>query len=235
MPPPYHDPIRRAAPTEGPVEPERPRDADLADAANLVKVAVWFAPACIIMLSMVWYFFHDKGWIPGPVFGLLVVLNFPIAAVGVFVIHAAIRGASAGLVHSLYSAGNVPPPRSYPRQEAMVARGQYVEAAEHYRDHLVVEPDDNEARLRLAVLYETQLAEPPAAEALYKEVRTRQPTPHEEITATNGLIDLYRRTGQRGRLVVELARFADRYSGSTAGEAARRELLELKREEPPPA
>ncbi len=233
--PPYREPIPRAPPPERPADPDRPRDADLADAANLVKVAVWFAPACIIMLSMVWYFFYDKGWIPGPVFGLLVVLNFPIAAVGVFVIHAAIRGASTGLVHSLYSAGNVPPPRSYPRQEAMIARGQYVEAAEHFRDHLVVEPDDNEARLRLAALYETQLADPAVAEELYKEVRARQPTPHEEIAAANGLIDLYRRTRQRGRLMVELARFADRYRGSTAGEAARRELTELKREDTPSA
>ena len=68
----------------------------------------------------------------------------------------------------------------------------------------------------------------PWAEALYKEVRARSPAPREEATAANGLIDLYRRTGQRGRLLGELARFAERYRGTAAGDAARRELGTLK-------
>jgi hypothetical protein len=43
-------------------------------------------------------------------------------------------------------------------------------------------------------------------------------------------MDLYRRTGRRDRLMVELARFAARFRGTTAGDAARRELAELKRD-----
>jgi hypothetical protein len=42
------------------------------------------------------------------------------------------------------------------------------------------------------------------------------------------LIDVYRREGNRGRLMVELARFAERYRGSAAGDAAARELMEMK-------
>jgi hypothetical protein len=202
---------------------------DSADVANLVKVAVWFAPACFIMLSMMWYFCFRNGWISGPVFAVLVLLNLPLAAVGVFVIHASVGGAATGLVRTIYSQGDLPPPRQYPRQETLIARGQYEEAAGYYRDHLVIEPDDNEARLRLAVLLETHLSDDPGAEALYKEVRARAPAPREEVAAANGLIDLYRRTGQRGRLIGELARFAERYSRSAAGAAARRELAELKR------
>lgn len=210
-------------------EPGRLEDVDSADVANLVKIAVWFAPACFIMLSMLWYFCFRSGWISGVVFGLLVLLNFPLAAVGVFVIHASIGGVASGLVRTIYSQGDLPPPRAYPRQETLVARGEYGEAAGYYRDHLVIEPGDNEARLRLAVLLETHLGDAPGAEALYKEVRVRAPAPREAVAATNGLIDLYRRTGQRGRLLGELARFAERYTGSAAGDAARRELAELKR------
>ena len=68
------------------------------------------------------------------------------------------------------------------------------------------------------------------AEALYKEVQARRPSPREEAAATTGLIDQYRRTGRRDRLIVELARFAARFRGTTAGDAARRELAELKRD-----
>jgi hypothetical protein len=55
-----------------------------------------------------------------------------------------------------------------------------------------------------------------------------QPDPRQEMRAANGLIDLYRRTGRRDRLRVELARFADRYGGTAAGDAAAREVSELK-------
>ena len=96
----------------------------------------------------------------------------------------------------------------------MIVRGQYREAAEYFRDHLTVEPDDNEARLRLADLVEKHLDDPAEAERLYLEVRRHQPEPGHEMRAANGLIDLYRKQGRRDRLMVELARFADRYSGT---------------------
>jgi hypothetical protein len=229
VPGPFHDPIPRP-PRPEPAAPERDRlgDVDSGDVANLVKIAVWFAPACFIMLSMLWYFCFRNGWISGAVFALLVLVNVPLAAVGVFAIHASVGGAATGLVRTIYAQGDLPPPRQYPRQETLIARGQYAEAAGYYRDHLVIEPDDNEARLRLADLLETHLGDDPGAETLYKEVRARAPAPREEVAAANGLIDLYRRTGQSGRLIGELARFAERYRGSAAGEAARRELTRLK-------
>jgi len=230
MPVPYQEPIRRPPAPEPLPDPLRPRDRNPTDAADLMKIAFLFAPACVIMLSFLWYFCFRSGWISGGMFTLLVLLNFPIAAIGVFAIHAGVRGAASELVRTVYAARDLPPPRAYPRQEVMIARGQYAEAAGHFRDHMVVEPDDNQARLRLAALLETHLDDAPGAEALYKEVRLRMPTPGEETAAANGLIDLYRRTGQRGRLMVELARFAERYRGSAAGEAAQRELAELKRD-----
>jgi hypothetical protein len=48
------------------------------------------------------------------------------------------------------------------------------------------------------------------------------------MRAANGLIDVYRKLGRTGRLMVELARFVDRYQGSALAEGAARELRELK-------
>jgi hypothetical protein len=62
------------------------------------------------------------------------------------------------------------------------------------------------------------------------ETRARTPTPAQEYAIANALIDLYRRTGQSGREMAELARFADRYRGSDGGNRAREALRRLKQE-----
>jgi len=191
-------------------------------------VAVFFGPACFVMLSMLWYFFLRQQVISGGVFLVLVILNVPITIAGIFAINHAVGATSTGLVKTIFGAGNIPPPPTYPRQDVMIARGQYAEAAEYFRDHIRIEPADHEARLQLAQLLETRLQAHDEAERLYQEVRRMQPDPRQEMRAANGLIDLYRRTGRRERLGAELARFADRYRGTAAGDAAARELSELK-------
>ena len=163
---------------------------------------------------------------------LLIILDLPLIALGILGIHAFTNRAARGLVHGIYAVGDIPPPRSYPRQDVMIVRGQYREAAEYFGDHLTVEPDDNEARLRLADLLEKHLNDLAGAERLYVEVRGRQPTRGEEVRAANGLIDLYRKQGNRERLLVELARFRDRYPGTPGAEAAARLLSDLKAESP---
>lgn len=204
------------------------KDIDLVERTQLLKIAVWFGPATFIMLSGAWYKLYDQGSIPGWVCGLLTLFNVPLVALGILGLHAFTTRASRGLVHTLYAVGDIPPPRSYPRQDVMIVRGQYREAADYFRDHLIVEPDDNEARLRLADLLERHLNDFAGAERLYLEVRGRQPNRGEEMRAANGLIDLYRKQGNRERLLVELARFRDRYPGTPGSDAAARLLSELK-------
>jgi tetratricopeptide (TPR) repeat protein len=204
------------------------KDVDSAERAYLLKVAVFFGPPCFVMLSMAWYFCQRQGWISSGIFLLLLVLNVPLTIAGIFAIHHGAGATSTGLVKTIFAAGNIPPPRTYPRQDVLIVRGQYAEAADYFRDHIRVEPGDHEARLQLANLLETRLQGYDEAERLYQEVRRMQPDPRQEIRAGNGLIDLYRRTGRSDRLRVELARFADRYRGTAAGDAAARELSELK-------
>lgn len=201
---------------------------DAADRAHLVKIAVWFGPAAFIMVSGLWFFLANQGSIPAWVAVVMTVLDIPLVVLGVLAIHHGTNRASTGLVNMLYAVGDIAPPRTYPRQDVMIVRGQYREAAEYFRDHLTVEPDDNEARLRLADLVEQHLDDPAEAERLYLEVRRLQPEPGHEMRAANGLIDLYRKQGRRDRLMVELARFADRYRGTPGAAAASRLLQELK-------
>ena len=177
---------------------------------------------------MLWYFFVRQQIISGGVFLVLVILNVPITIAGIFAMYRVAGATSTGLVKTIFAAGNIPPPPTYPRQDVLIARGQYAEAADYFRDHIRIEPGDHEARLQLAQLLETRLQGHDEAERLYHEVRRMQPDPRQEMRAANGLIDLYRRVGRRDRLRVELARFADRYRGTAAGDAAARELSELK-------
>jgi tetratricopeptide (TPR) repeat protein len=204
------------------------RDIDTVERAQLLKIAVWFGPAVFIMVSAAWAKLFESGAIPGWLLAVLIVLDVPLVILGILGIHAFTSRVSTGLVHGLYAVGDIPPPKSYPRQDVMIVRGQYREAEEYFRDHLIVEPDDNEARLRLADLLEKHLNDFIGAERLYLEVRGRQPNRSEEMRAANGLIDLYRKQGNRERLLVELARFRDRYPGTPGAEAAARLLAELK-------
>jgi len=217
----------------GPAVAGRLKDIDSAERAYLLKVAVHFGPACFVILSAAWYFCARQGWVSGSVFLLLLLLNVPLTIAGIVAIHRLTGAASTGLVKMIFAAGNIPPPPTYPRQDVLIARGEYAEAADYFRDHLRIEPGDHEARLQLANLLETRLKGHEEAEGLYQEVRRMQPDPRQEMRAANGLIDLYRRMNRGDRLLVELARFADRYRGSAAGDAAARELTDLKAPSPP--
>lgn len=196
--------------------------------AQLLKIAAWLGPALFIILSGAWYKLYDNGSIPGWVAGVLTLFNIPLVVLGIFGVHAFTNRASRGLVNTLHAVGDIPPPKSYPPQDVLIVRGQYQEAAEFFRDYITIDPADNEARLRLADLLEKHLNDPAGAERLYLEVRGRSPSRGEEMRAANGLIDLYRKHGNKERLLVELARFRDRYPGTPGADAAARLLGELK-------
>jgi tetratricopeptide (TPR) repeat protein len=207
----------------------RLRDIDSADRAHLLKVAVFFGPACFVILTALWYFMQKQGWIPGWLAVLLTVLNIPFTIVGIFAIHRSVGAASTGFVRTIFAAGDIKPPPTYPRQDVLIVQGKYAEAADWFRDHIRIEPDDHEARLRLAMLLETHLKRYDEAEQLLLKIRNATPPgdARQQMQAANHLIDLYRKTGRTDRLMVELARFVDRYRGSPQAAGAERELKEL--------
>jgi hypothetical protein len=210
-----------------------PQYSDPTDFIRLLRVIAMFGGPCFIMLSASWYFMLEKEWISPLVFVLLLLLSFPITAAGVIAIHRSVGGAAVLLVKTMFADGDIPPPPTYPRQDVLIARGKFEEAAELFRDHLRVEPGDHEARLRLALLLETRLQGYGEAERLYLELRNAKPPlpsadARQQMQAANCLIDLYRKVGRTDRLMVELARFVDRYRGSPQAVGAARELKDLK-------
>lgn len=140
--------------------------------------------------------------------------------------------ASRGVVQALFSSGGLPPAPSFSLQEAMIAQGRHRDAAASFREHLAATPGDDDARLALAALLAGPLADHAAAEPLFRAVRDGKPTERQEVTARQGLIDLYAATGQAGRQMAELARFADRYAGTAAARAAREAIRALKASSP---
>jgi hypothetical protein len=122
----------------------------------------------------------------------------------------------------------LPPAPSFSYQEALIMQGKYGEATDSFRDHLLQHPSDLEARLALAALLAGPATNPAEAEREFLAVRSGGATARQDLIATEGLIALYASTGQRGRHMAELARFAERFRGTPAGEGAKRALGELK-------
>ena len=207
-----------------------PSYSDPTDAIRLMRVMAWFVPACNVMLGFLWFFMREKGWIPTPLFVVLVALDLPLSIVGAILIHRVVGDSAVLMVKTIYAVGDIPPPPTYPRQDVLIVQGKYAEAADWFRDHLRIEPMDHEARLQLAHLLELRVKDYNEAERLYLEVRNAQPhaNSQEQLRAANGLIDVYRKSGRIGRLKVELARFVDRYGDTRLAAGAARELQELK-------
>jgi tetratricopeptide (TPR) repeat protein len=138
--------------------------------------------------------------------------------------------AAKGIVRVMTGSGNITPAPSFSYQESLVATGKYAEAAEAYLQHLNSHPDDHHARIALADLCASHLGDFAAAERHYLEVRAADSSPRLRRLAGESLIDLYRKTGRRGQLMAELARTAAQYPGTAEADAAKRALMELKRE-----
>lgn len=172
-----------------------------------------------------------RGWYGGGVLLLLFLLNIPFLFLATGLLFGLMDKAAAGFTQTVLGGGNIPPDPAHSGCESLVARGFYREAAEAFAAHIAAHPKDNLARVKLAEVHRSHLGAPDVAERLYLEVRRNAPGPREEMLVANLLIELYRATGQRGRLMSELARFAERYRGTRGGAEAARALQAMKRED----
>ena len=204
---------------------------DAAERAQFLSFALRAGPPAFLLLSLADAFLLMKGSIGSGLFLVLLVLNLPLSAGFVLACWKVIEGTARGFTKMVYAGGNLPPTPQHSAHESLVARGFYAEAIAAYRQHLAEQPHDNLARLKLAAVYRDHGNDPLAAEQLFLEVRRTEPTPQEEVFASNMLIELYRATGRRDRLRVELARFADRYRGTRGGRAAAELLREIRAED----
>ena len=198
------------------------------DATDIARIGVLFGSPCIIILSAAWVFLLVKGTISVQTFVWLMLANVPITVAGVLIVFFIVRTASTGVAHMATAAGNIPPPPSYPHQDLLIARGKYQEAADFFRDHIRIAPEDVQARLRLAELLERHVGDLTGAEQQYLAVRRLDAEGSLETAVTNGLIDVYRKLGRGGLLKAELARLAERQRGTALGKGAARELQQLE-------
>lgn len=203
---------------------------DSAERAQFLKLFINLLPPAFILLAGGEGLAYAKGWIGGWSLLILILLDVPlIYLLSYFMFHMMDRGAT-GISNMVLAAGNLPPDPAHSSFESLTARGFYAEAVEAYRAHLVEKPGDNLARVKLADLYVRHLNNVEAAEQLYLEIRRGKPSPKEDRLASNLLIELYRKTGRRDRLMVELGRFAEQFKGTRAAEDAARTLHEMKEE-----
>ncbi|HSB55594.1 MAG TPA: hypothetical protein VLD58_14640 [Gemmatimonadales bacterium] len=203
---------------------------DSAERAQFLKLLTWFAPTGFILLTLGETLGFAQGRYGGAVYAGLLLLNLPILFLMSLLLFWLITRSASGLAWIVYSTGDLTPDPAHSAFESLVARGFYPEAADAYRAHLAACPGDHLARIKLAAICREHLGDPAGAERLYLEVRRAQPTPRLEFLVGNLLIELYRAEGRHDRLVVELARFADRWKRTRAGREAARALRALKEE-----
>jgi len=202
--------------------------SDDLDRRLLIRMALGLGFAGTVVAAAVGFFLFTLHRIGLAGFIGVVALGPATAAVLTALIWSGTGLASRSIVQVITGAGNLKPVPSYSLQESLIARGRFKEAEESFLAHLAGEPRDHTARLALAALYRDHLRDPARAESLFLEVRRSEPTPAQEFAIANALIDLYRTTGQTGREMAELARFAHRYRGSEAGTRAAEALRRLK-------
>src|SRR2546426_580173 len=166
------------------------KDSDLVDSLLLMRVGLYFGPACFLILTVLWTNLLVEGAISTGVFVVLVVANVPITLAGIALIYRSIGGTATLLANTLTAAGDIPPPPSYPNQDVLIAQGKYAEAAEYFRDHLRVDPADRDARLRLTRYQRTaalaQVNPDPKAVRTSRSPRARRPA-HSASSSAMGI------------------------------------------------
>ena len=193
---------------------------DTAEQAQLLRITVLLGGPVLFIGALALYFALRNVHLSSAVVLLLYLLLLPATWGVILLVEAATTRSAAGVVTVLHAAHTAPRPQGFSRQEALVAQGRHEEAAEAYRIHLLEAPHDIAALVALGRLRAGPLGDGASAEATYLSARRLEAGTGWERVIANDLIDLYAKTGQEGRMLVELARFADRYRGTMEGDAA---------------
>lgn len=201
---------------------------DAAERAFFFRTLFYTWPVFIVANGFLAYFLLEKERISEGVFSLMTVAGIPVGLGFSLATWWILGRASQGFVQLLLGAGNIPPGPSFSLEESLMARGEYDHARQTLEDRLREGKDLVAIQLRLADLHGRLLRDTTGAERWYLAARAANPDPRQAWEITNGLVDLYRAAGARGRLMAELARLADSWPATRAGQDARRELRELK-------
>lgn len=191
-----------------------------------VGVQVFF----LSVVCWIFLFFLMGTGLYGTTAGILTVVAVPFFCYALTRALRRTQGAVAtAMIEGLSAAGNIKYQQQFSIQESLVARGRFDEAVESFRAHLREFPDDVPARYRLATLHLRERNDPAAAEEELLALRRRPLDRSTGLLVSNHLVDLYRATGQKGRLMAELTRMSKEHAGTAMGEGAAKLLVDLKR------
>lgn len=198
--------------------PRRLKDTDVAETTMRIRAGVMFAiPALVIALFVSGM--SGSAW------------AVPIALVCSVIVGAIVYRfadvVAAGFMRTLLSSGGEARSYEYSAQDALIMQGRHDDAIASFEAHILAEPQDAEARLRLADLLVSTPAHAERAEGVLLGARALPLTPGQEVRLANALIDLYRGRNDVDALKRELARFARRHEGSVEGRHARDYLRKL--------
>jgi hypothetical protein len=213
-----------------PPDPLRPTDArerlSIENPLSLARIAA----AAIILFSTI----VALGlWVTGIVPRALVLVGVLWALYGFMMglLGGVLEPLVDGLGRAFADFGLVRAGGGYSAIETLVARGQYADAAEAYRERAQDQASRAEATLRRAALLGGVLRQPETAVAELENLRAgdRRLTPIEDIRAGIALADLAEhRLGDPGRAMTELRRLIDLYPSGRHLHRLRAELAELK-------
>ena len=142
-----------------------------------------------------------------------------------------ISGTSRAFIRTLFSTGGPPPPPPTSHIEALEARGSYHEADLAWAGHCALYPHDTRSHLAWSRLVRRQTGDSARARDIVLTARRGVRSPEAQDAVSNALLDLLEATGDGGRWMTELARFAARHPDDRAGHAAREALARARGEQ----
>ena len=184
-------------------------------------VAVLMACALIIVAAVIMGFLGG-GWIP-----LMIAAVFVPALLFVALLHTTALDRGARLMIAKGSSTPYVPQHS--NIQALVAKGQYVEAAEAYRQAIAAQPDDLVACEQLTQLALRELKDWDLALFALRQAEQRSSEPRRRAGYALLAVNVYRDyLKDYGKTVVELRRVLARYPDVPNAAALRAEIEELK-------
>lgn len=208
--------------------PEPPRqDRDSAEDVRTLQILVWSVPGAILGGFLGLQLAIKAGLSPGGwVAGFLVGAAFGFAMV--FFVARLIVEKAGDLAGTLYhpSGRSTPSRPEYSYAASLAVRGRVEDAIAAYEEACAENPEDPEPRLRIARLLRDELHRYEEAVLWLRRARDVARTdPGQEVLATREIVEIYvSKLGTPVRAAPDLARLAERFPGTPAGEWARREL-----------
>lgn len=207
------------------------RDVDAGERAQKIKLGLYAAAGGVTGFFAVPFYFSETTE-AGPVLLVLAaIFGWAGSAAAIYLLGQLLMEGSASVAGSLiFPGGSAPPVKTFSRAESLVIRGRLQEAAAAYEAAALEDPADPESRVRLARLLRDELGRPEDALPWFRHARDIAAQDRaRDLSVTREIIEVYtHRLRAPARALPELARAAERWRGSEAGEWARRELARWK-------